>query len=92
MTLRAKCKFLQKHLRRAVMSCQHLSTFERARIKTLKESDCSLQDIARRVGRSASTVSRELARVLSYSTTGCVNAESGRTPHEAFIGNMLHPN
>jgi IS30 family transposase len=44
------------------MSYQHLSTFERARIETLKESGCSLRDIARKIGRSVSTVSRELAR------------------------------
>ncbi|WP_375143403.1 helix-turn-helix domain-containing protein [Domibacillus sp. A3M-37] len=36
------------------MSCQHLSTFERTRIKTLKESGCSLRDIVRRIDRSVS--------------------------------------
>jgi transposase, IS30 family len=44
------------------MSYQHLTTFERARIETLKAEGKSLRDIAKRLNRSPSTISRELNR------------------------------
>lgn len=58
------------------MSYQHLSTFERARIETLKESGCSLREIARKIGRSVSTVSRELAR--NRSSEGLYKSEAAQ--------------
>ncbi|WP_050184066.1 IS30 family transposase [Domibacillus robiginosus] len=62
------------------MSYQHLSTFERARIETLKESGCSLRDIARRIGRSVSTVSRELTR--NSSSNGLYKPEAAQHRYE----------
>ena len=44
------------------MSYQHLTTFERARIETLKGLGHSIRQIAEEIERAPSTVSRELAR------------------------------
>ena len=41
---------------------RYLSLFERQRIASLRDRGCGIREIARRVGRSPSTVSRELAR------------------------------
>jgi len=44
------------------MSYQHLTTFEKAKIETLYTIGYSIREIAKQLGRSASTVSRELHR------------------------------
>ncbi|SEO11459.1 Helix-turn-helix domain-containing protein [Amphibacillus marinus] len=44
------------------MSYKHLTTFERARIETLYDQGNAIRRIARKLERSASTISRELAR------------------------------
>jgi transposase, IS30 family len=44
------------------MSYQHLTTFERARIETLLDQGMSMRDIAKKLKRSPSTISRELKR------------------------------
>ena len=43
-------------------SGRYLSMFERQRIASLHDRGHGVRDIARRVGRSASTISREIAR------------------------------
>ncbi len=47
-----------------VRSTRYLSLLERQRIATLRERGHGVREIARRLGRSASTVSRELRRNL----------------------------
>lgn len=49
------------------MSYQHLTTFERARIETLLKFGYSQRDIAKKLNRSPSTISRELQRNDSQS-------------------------
>ena len=44
------------------MSYQHLTTFDRARIETLKAESKLIRDIAKQLKRSPSTISRELRR------------------------------
>ncbi|AUJ23242.1 hypothetical protein A21D_00127 [Virgibacillus dokdonensis] len=44
------------------MSYKHLTTFERARIETLKDQGISIRTIAKKLNRSPSTISRELKR------------------------------
>ena len=44
------------------MSYKHLTTFERARIETLYDQGKSIRTIAEKLGRSPSTISRELNR------------------------------
>lgn len=44
------------------MSYKHLTTFERARIETLYEQGISIRNIAKKLERSPSTISRELKR------------------------------
>jgi transposase len=46
----------------APLSGRYLSFAEREEITVLKAQDCGVREIARRVGRSASTISRELRR------------------------------
>ena len=46
----------------AAVSGRYLSLFERQRIASLRDRGASVRDIARRIGRSPSTVSRELRR------------------------------
>ena len=46
----------------AVSSGRYLSLFERQRIASWHDRGASVRDIARRIGRSPSTVSRELRR------------------------------
>ena len=52
-------------LAEAVLSSRYLSRLERHRISTLREQGHGVREIARRIGRAPSTVSRELARNLS---------------------------
>jgi IS30 family transposase len=47
---------------RAPLSGRYLSFVEREEIAILNAGDCGVREIARRVGRSASTISRELRR------------------------------
>src|SRR6188472_1738938 len=47
---------------RAPLSGRYLSFAEREEIALLKASGCGVREIARRIGRSASTISRELRR------------------------------
>lgn len=53
------------------MSYQHLTTFERARIETLYDIGYSTRAIAKQIGRSPSTVSRELRRNASRKELYC---------------------
>lgn len=50
------------------MSYQHLTTFDRARIETLKAEGTSIREIAQRLERSPSTISREITRNQSGDT------------------------
>jgi hypothetical protein len=47
---------------RAPLSGRYLSFAEREEIALLKAGGCGVREIARRIGRSASTISRELRR------------------------------
>jgi len=44
------------------MSCQHLNSIERGQIQALIRTGCSVRPIARALGRSPSTISREIHR------------------------------
>ena len=55
----------------AVSSGRYLSLFERQRIASWHDRGASVRDIARRVGRSSSTVSRELRRNRLDWDDGC---------------------
>lgn len=55
------------------MSYHHLNDEERSQIAWMKASGCSRREIARRLGRAASTISRELRR-NRYPTDGCYRA------------------
>jgi len=55
------------------MSYHHLNDEERSQIAWMKASGCSRREIARRLGRSASTISRELRR-NRYPTDGSYKA------------------
>ena len=48
------------------MSNSHLTTFERARIETLKSLNYSTRAIAKEMGRCHTTVSRELKRHMAH--------------------------
>ena len=52
-------------------SYKHLSTQERAVVMTMRDDQCSIRSIAKRLCRSASTIGRELKR-----TTGAVTYEA----------------
>lgn len=52
-------------LAEAVLSARYLSRLERHRISSLRGQGHGVREIARRIGRAPSTVSRELARNLS---------------------------
>jgi transposase, IS30 family len=52
-------------LAEAALSTRYLSRLERHRISSLREQGHGMREIARRIGRAPSTVSRELARNLS---------------------------
>ncbi|WP_410627878.1 helix-turn-helix domain-containing protein [Amycolatopsis sp. cmx-8-4] len=52
-----------------------MSTLERQRIATLRARKLSIREIARRLDRSASTVSRELKRNLRPHDNGCYDAD-----------------
>src|SRR3954454_6928189 len=51
-----------RSVRRATLSGRYLSFSEREEIGLLKASGCGVREIARRVGRSPSTIPRELRR------------------------------
>lgn len=55
----------------AVSSGRYLSLCERQRIASLHDRGLSVREIARRIGRSASTVSRELRRNHRDWDDGC---------------------
>jgi len=44
------------------MSCQHLNAIERGQIQAMIRAGCSVRPIARALGRSPSTISREIHR------------------------------
>jgi hypothetical protein len=44
------------------LSCRYLSLAEREEIALLRAQGCSMQDVVRRIGRAASTISCELRR------------------------------
>ena len=76
------------------LSGRYLSFVEREEIALLRVQACSIREIGRRLGRSASTISRELRRNaatrsggLEYrATTAQWHAErSGRRPKEAKL-------
>ena len=56
-------------------SSRYLSKLERQRIATLRAQKLSIREIARRLGRNASTVSRELKRNLRPHDNGCYDAD-----------------
>ncbi len=56
-------------------SSRYLSKLERQRIATLRSQKLSIREIARRLLRSASTVSRELKRNLRPHDNGCYDAD-----------------
>ncbi|WP_271399141.1 IS30 family transposase [Salinicoccus roseus] len=58
------------------MSYQHLTTFERARIETLRSAGVSMRGIARRIERHVSTVSREIRRNAAGRQYSAEKAES----------------
>jgi transposase-like protein len=62
----------------AVSSGRYLSLFERQRIASWHDRGASVRDIARRVGRSSSTVSRELRR-------NCLDWDDGCEPVLAYL-------
>lgn len=63
------------------MSYQHLTTFERARIETLLGNGFSINKIAKKLGRSPSTISRELRRNISQN--GLYQSEIAHSSYEA---------
>jgi IS30 family transposase len=54
---------------------RYLSLLERQRIATLRERGCGVREIARRIGRCPSTVSRELRRNLRTHDRGCYDGD-----------------
>ncbi len=58
-----------------VRSERYLSLLERQRIATLRERGLSVRAVAARLGRSASTVSRELRRNMRRHDRGCYDAD-----------------
>ena len=80
------------------LSGRYLLFAEREEIALLRAQGCSMQEVARRIGRAASTISRELRRNaatrgggLEYrATTAQWHAErSGRRPKQAKL--VLNP-
>ena len=63
-------------------SGRYLSMLERERIAVLRVQGCSMREVARRLGRAASTVSRELRRNMREADDG-VYARDWRTPAPA---------
>lgn len=61
---------------------RYLSLFERERIQTLTDQGAGVRDIARRLGRSPSTISRELQRAVS-STPGAPAYDAGSAHQHA---------
>jgi transposase, IS30 family len=58
-----------------IRSSRYLSLLERQRIATLRERGLGVREIARRLGRAASTVSRELRRHLKPHDKGMYDAD-----------------
>ncbi|WP_290515419.1 IS30 family transposase [Aeromicrobium sp.] len=59
------------------MQGRYLSLFERERIQTLTAQDVGVREIARRLGRSPSTISRELNRPTLPDTRGRSRGDGG---------------
>jgi IS30 family transposase len=62
-------------LAESARSGRYLSLLERQRIATLRERGHGVREIARRLGRSASTISRELRRNLRPHGRGVYNGD-----------------
>jgi len=59
------------------MSCQHLNAIERGQIQAMIRAGCSVRPIARALGRSPGTISREIHRPPRAATVTAKGLRNG---------------